>query len=598
MGTIRDNAGLCLVSYCALLVILGSAAYEGTVIDRVFAERGERMAAVLRWFLPLAVIQTVVLLVVWATWRPFLLQRSGDGRVDVEPSFQMSDTVAKVNRLFETRWDQSGLVPASQAPQLQILRRLSLALYGTVPALEEIRRFEADRAPDRLARWVTGMLRDRRFPEYFAERLARSYVGVDGGDFIVYRRDRFVEWLTEALAENRPYDDIVREMIANRGLWTGSPSTNFITAALVMGELEEEKLAGRVFRAFLGQRVDCAQCHDHPFSDWKQSQFEGVAAFFGQTRLSLGVFDRAEVDGQSVEFEVLDQESGKQRQVVPRVPFHDEWLPASGTRRARLAAWVTHPDQRRFDRAIVNRVWGLLFGKPYLQPVDDLPDPTEQVTEDLLDILAVDFRDRGRDLRQLILAMVLSRPFLLDSQHSADQDPAEKVVAAASEGEVNRLLDEWAVFPLTRLRPEQVIGAMLQASSVGTIDRRSHLIVRTMRLIRESEFLQEYGDLGEDELEIHPGTIPQALLRMNGELSNALSQASPFSSAGRVLAVSPDDENVVENCFLLCLTRSPSAELKAVFVEQLRGQSPDQRKEIIEDLVWSLFNSEPFAWNH
>ena len=126
---------------CAGLVILGRAPYEGTVIDRVFAERVERMAAVLRWFLPLAVIQTVVLLVVWATWRPFLLQRSGDGRVDVQTSFQMSDTVAKVNRLFETRWAQSGLVPASQAPQLTVLRRLSLALYGTVPALEEIRRF-------------------------------------------------------------------------------------------------------------------------------------------------------------------------------------------------------------------------------------------------------------------------------------------------------------------------------------------------------------------------------------------------------------------------------------------------------------------------
>ncbi|MBB76812.1 MAG: hypothetical protein CMJ75_20090 [Planctomycetaceae bacterium] len=556
------------------------------------------MATVLRWFLPLAVIQTVVVLVVWATWRPFLLQRSGDGRVDVEPSFRMGETVAKVNRLFATRWAQAGLAPAAPAPQLQILRRLSLALYGTVPALEEIRRFEADRGPDRLARWVEGMLRDRRFSEYFAERLARSYVGVDGGDFVVYRRDRFVEWLTEALAENRRYDEIVREMIADRGLWTGSPSTNFITAALVMGELEEEKLAGRVFRAFLGQRADCAQCHDHPFSDWKQSQFEGVAAFFGQTRLSLGVFDHTEVDGQPVEFEVLDQKSGEQRQVSPQVPFHDEWLPADGTRRARLAAWVTHLEQRRFDRSIVNRVWGLLFGKPYLQPVDDLPDPEALATEDLLDILAVDFRDQGRDLRQLILAMVLSRPFLLDSQHAADQVPVDQGAAAAGDGEADHLLEEWALFPLTRLRPEQVIGAMLQASSVGTIDRRSHLIVRTLRLLRESEFLQEYGDLGEDELEVHPGTIPQALLRMNGELSNSLSQASPFSSAGRVLTVSMDDETLVENCFLLCLTRRPPTALKAVFVEQLRGQNSEQRKETIEDLVWSLFNSEPFAWNH
>ena len=556
------------------------------------------MRVLLRWLLPLAVVQTAVVLVVWATWRPFMLQLSGDGWVAAESSYQVVTTVTKVDRFFADRWAASGVEPAVAAPELQILRRLSLALYGTVPALEEIRRFEADTGADRLPRWIEGMLHDRRFAEYFAERLARTYVGVDGGDFVVYRRDRFVEWLTEALHENRAYDAIVRQILSDSGLWTGSPATNFVTAAIVMGELEEEKLAGRVFRAFLGQRADCAQCHDHPFVDFKQHAFEGLAAFFGQTRLSIGVFDRARADGERVEFEVIDRETAKKRQIAPAVPFHAEWLPETGTRRERLAAWVTHRENRRFDRAIVNRVWGLLFGRPYVAPVDDLPDPGDDTDGDLLELLATDFREQGRDLRRLILSIASSRPFQLDSSHAVDrvlltdETPSEEALG------VQRLLADWALFPLTRLRPEQVIGAMLQASSVRTIDRRSHLIVRTLRLLRESEFLQEYGDLGEDELVYHSGTIAQALLRMNGELSNDLSRASPFSSWGRVVATSTDDETLVENVFLICLTRRPPPDLKEAFVGQLQGKTPPQREEVMEDLVWSLFNTESFAWNH
>src|SRR5262249_48888040 len=158
-------------------------------------------------------------------------------------------------------------------------------------------------------------------------------------------------------------------IISEQGLWTGTPATNFITAAVADNVIDRNELAGRTVRAFLGQRIDCAQCHNHPFAEWKQTQFQGLAACFGQAQVSpVGIEDNPKL-----KYEIDD--AGTKRQIDPEVPFHPEWYPDDGTQRQRLAAWVTHPENRRFERATVNRVWGLLFGRPWIAPIDDLPNP-------------------------------------------------------------------------------------------------------------------------------------------------------------------------------------------------------------------------------
>jgi len=550
----------------------------------------------LSFFIPALVVLVVAGIVTWAVQSP-------GGRKSVAASERQQTNVAdiadKVDKLFEQQWEQQKLTPAEPADDLQILRRLSLALHGTIPSLEEIRGFEADTGSNRLHRWTEEMLADNRFADYFAERLARSFVGTDGGQFVVYRRDRFVQWLSDQLKQNQPYDEITQDIISQRGLWTGEPATNFVTATVVEGDVDENKLAGRAVRAFLGQRIDCAQCHDHPFANWKQIQFEGLAAWFGQTRVSAFGIEDKETDGEMpVEYEIVDRDTQEKRIVAPNVPFHPEWLPHDGSRRERLAAWITHPDNRRFERATVNRVWGLMFGRPYIAPVDDVPDPGDPQKLDLLDILGKDFREHDYDLRRLVLAIAASKPFRLDSRHSVDRDAETSEERMEVESALQNLTSHFAIFQLTRLRPEQVIGAMLQAGSIRTVDRNSHLMVRTIRFFRENAFINEYGDLGEDELDEHAGTIPQALLRMNGDLANEIGAATPFSATGRILAVAKDDETCLETCFLICATRRPTPEQRDYFLGQLRGTTGEKRKEVVEDILWSLFNSEEFSWNH
>ncbi|MEI8380964.1 MAG: DUF1549 domain-containing protein [Planctomycetota bacterium] len=536
-----------------------------------------------RTVLPLSVVLGIFALVAAAARTNVSRERpEAAGRVTAEAD----PIVGQVDRILAQKWADAGITPANPADDLTVLRRLSQVLHGTVPSLEEIRLFESDLQPKRMERWVERLLNDRRFADYFARRMARVFVGADDGQFLVFRRDRFWAWLTEQLHNNRPYDEVVREMIADRGLWTGVPQVNFITAAVHEKDIDVNKLASRTVRAFLGQRIDCAQCHDHPFADWKQSQFEGIAACYHRVSISpVGV-----EDNQKDPYKVQDRKTLKDREIAPSVPFYPELFPEEGTERQRLATWVTHPENRRFERATVNRIWGLMFGKPWVDPVDDLPNPEKDGRQatDMLDVLGADFREHHCDLKRLIATIAASHAFRLTSEHPLLE----------SESHAESVEQNWAAFPLTRLRPEQVIGAMLQASSIKTIDQNSHWVRRAFRFFQELNFVKEYGDLGESELGEHSGTIPQALLRMNGEFAKDRSEGNPFSAPGRIAGMSPTDEGCLDLCFLVCLTRYPTGDERLQIQPQLEGKRGDARKNAVEDIFWTLYNSAEFNWGH
>jgi hypothetical protein len=577
--------------------------------------------------LPLVVVLAVCTLVAWAAhspvdWRqvrPTGMARTTEARSPSQPPAEISDAVHAVDGYFESAWKESASKLAPPADELQVLRRLTFALCGTIPSLEEIRIFESNPAPDRLDQWTSRLLADSRFADYFAERLARSFVGNEMGQVVVFRRDRFSDWLRQQLTQNAPYDETVRQMISGTGLWTDHPATNYVTAAIANGELDENKLAGRTVRAFLGQRIDCAQCHDHPFAEWKQSQFQGLASMFGQATNSLvGIEDKPKRD-----YVVEDRKTLKKHVVEPVVPFHPEWLPGAGTRRERLAAWITHPENRRFERATVNRIWGLMFGKAFHRPVDDLPDPPSAADRDLLDLLGADFRAHNCDLRRLIRIIAASRPYRLDSiveeasvaakapvttkaAHSQSTGAADwnkstdkaGNASAADSADSAAAADGWTSFPMTRLRPEQLIGAMLQARSVRTIDQNSHLFVRATRFFQENDFVKEYGDLGENELDERTGTISQALLRMNGKFAADALKADPLNASARLSTFAGSDASCLEGCYLVALSRRPTPAEKEYFLQQFAEAGAKGRSQVVEDIFWSLFNSPEFSWNH
>ena len=390
----------------------------------------------------------------------------------------------------------------------------------------------------------------------------------------------------------------MRELITAKGLWTDSPAVNFLTATTGGNEENQPddiRLAGRTSRAFLATRIDCLQCHDDRMGtvqlgtrtaprEGAQSDFHQLAAFYCEARTSLlGINDFA----QPYKFKYLNAEQDEI--VPPQPPFMTELSQTAPTRRAQLAAWVTHPDNKPFARAIVNRMWALLLGKPLVEPIDNIPlyGPFPPGLESL----AEDFAQHRFDLNRLIRVIAGTDVFHLESR--ADFEVTDQHEAA------------WAVFPLSRLRPEQVAASIVQSASLTTIDANAHIVAQLTRLFQESGFVQRYGDIGEDEFTAHPGTITQRLLMMNGSLvSNRTSNNPVFNAVTRIAMLAPDDERAIEIAYLAVLTRHPTAaeskhfQLSIGTAKDGNRQNRVDRRQALEDLYWVLINSSEFSWNH
>lgn len=488
----------------------------------------------------------------------------------------LTAVASTVNERLGAAWAEAELDAAGPADTLLVARRLSLALTGAVPSLEEIRVLERLPEARRIDHHLEALLGSRRYADYVAERLARAFVGTDNGPFLIFRRRRFVYWLSDALAEGRPYDAVVRDMVAGNGLWTDQPGTNFITGH----RRDAVQLTARTTRAFLGMRLDCAQCHDHPFRHYKQDDFAGLAAFYSGIRQTVtGIEDSREPFRPTGRMMRMDDQAPV---ADPAVPFASEALPPApdGSLRERLAAWITSPDNPAFGKAIANRMWTMMLGRSLASGgVDDIEsDPR---VDGVLDVLADDFVKNGYDLRRLIRVIARTEAFRMKS--------------TGADAEGGRV---FASFPVVKLRAEQIAGSLVQLGNLHTVDADSHAIWRLIHFGNTRDFAKRYGDAGEDELSEQSGTIMQRLVMMNGRIVRERVEANIFTAAGRIAALASSDEAAVKAAFLVAYTRQPRPEELTMFTGWLDGKKSEARRRAIEDILWSLVNATEFSWNH
>ena len=524
-----------------------------------------------------------------ALWRPAEVGGPSPQKLAAVANEDFQQTLANLDAAFHSDWQKYSIEPVDAADTMAIARRLSLALTGTIPSLEEIRKIEALPEDQQITWWVEYLLEDRRSADYLAERFARAFVGVENGPFLVYRRNPFVSWLSDQLHSNRPYDELARDLIASQGIWTSEPASNFITVTIDQnndrGGPDEIKLAARVTRAFLGVRIDCMQCHDDKFGDrWKQKDFHQLAAFFSEAEVGLsGVLDK-----KGAIYETRYRGKTEEEPVSAKVPFAEDLYPddAKGTPREKLATWVTHPENSAFARATVNRIWALMFNRPLIEAVDDLP--LDGPFPAGMEILADDLVAHDFDLRRLIRLIAASEVYQRDSRAP---DPNDEVTSKQQ--------NHWAAFPLTRMRPEQMARSISQSASLVAIDADAHIVRKLASFGEQTNFIKRYGDLGEDEFGETAGTIPQRLLMMNGQVVSERTKNNMVMNAStRIGALAPNNGIAVDTAFLATLTRRPTDDERSHFVATLDGTRADSRARAMEDLYWSLLNSTEFSWNH
>lgn len=554
-------------------------------------------------------------------------QSDSTGQTDSTGQVEEAAVRRAVDQLDQTlaeSWQAAGIGIAPTADWMTVGRRLSLALVGTGVPLEDFRRLESLPEDRRLDVYLEWLLHDSRHHDYWGERFTRAFVGAEDGPFITFRRRRFRLWLSDAIAANRPWDQLIRDLVTARGLATDRPEVNFLTVTMNSSEQDQPnpiRLAAKVSRAMLGLRIDCLQCHDDFLGNvtlgesgqlrrGTQHDFHGLAAFFSPARFN-GLQGIRDTD-HPYRYRYLDAE--EEVEVEPTVPWGQEWLPANGTDRERLAAWLTHPDNRQVSLSLASRIWALMFGRPAGDTVDDLP--LDRPTPPAISVLADELVRSGYDIRHLIRVIAHSRAFRLDSA-------ADFEVTAEHE-------NLGSVFPLVRLRPEQVAASVIQASRVKAIDRDSALIVQFQKFIGTNGFLERYGDSGDDEFDQQPTTIPQRLMMLNGELVREQGRREAILNATtHINLFSLTDRAAIDSIYLAVLNRYPDNSERQVFEARLMepsvaGEPPSdpssgkatpnvgdrgsvrftsptstmRRESLIEDLFWVLINSSEFAWNH
>jgi Protein of unknown function (DUF1549)/Protein of unknown function (DUF1553) len=518
-----------------------------------------------------------VVLTVFAGWA----NGADDGRRErsgpAKPATDAATLTARIDAVLANRWAEAKVTPAAIADDGEFLRRVSLDLIGKIPTPAEARDFLDDPSPTKRLALVERLLDSPAYTTRATEIWRRLFLPeADTEDLGRQVAADFEAWLRKKVIEEASYDRMVREILTAKlssgngemAVGRGVPSpAGYYTAK----ESKPENLATGVARVFLGIRLECAQCHNHPFAEWKREQFWSLAAFFA------GVQPEAPENGVVTRRERQDTPRREltipgTKKVVKATHLDGSapvWRPRADTREI-LAEWITSPANPYFAKAVVNRVWARFFGLGLVEPVDDLDGAAASELNGLLDELAGQFRAHGYNLKFLIRVLTATRAYNLSS--------------AGTSSETSTAL--FAAMPVRGLSPGQLFDSLTQATGAEAGDVRAR-------------FMELFTSRDDRPVEAET-TIIQALFLMNGSYIDGATNPESSRVLGAVVkAPFFDTPGRIETIYLATLTRRPKPDELAHLVQFVEGKktAPDQAKAFA-DILWAILNGPEFHLNH
>jgi hypothetical protein len=518
------------------------------------------------------------------------------------PAGLVANSGAKLDPLIEAMWHEAKVTPAPPADDGAFLRRVSLDLIGRIPTLAETKAFLADTAPERRARLVDTLLGSHAFAEHWGAVYADLLFGRERKAARLEKQYDPESWLVRAFDENRGYDKMARELLTASGDLRENGAVGFVVAR-ARGGGGPEAVTGAAARIFLGLQIQCAQCHDHPYDKrWKQEDFYGLVAYFARTKpknekielsqMSMMAEDETTAPAakkkvkQPKTFVLVDVKRGEAKMrrphteedllVSPRFLGRDVQPRGDETRRQALARAILGSDL--FAKTMVARTWAQLFGTGIVDPWDDLGGEHDQKHPPILVELARDFVASGHDVKHLVRTIVLSTAYA----RGGGSEAGVGVFARAG------------VRPLA---PEQLFRSLVVATGADEMGRKKRDPERTERRLENAfkEYQFVFGDDEMAEADRFDGSVPQALLLMNGELTNGGARADQGGVLAQILAASADPEARLDDMFLAAYARRPSAEEKLPLLELLRTH---RGRAAYEDVYFALLTSTEAITNH
>jgi hypothetical protein len=503
-----------------------------------------------------------------------------------------------VDQHTQRKWRELGLVPSEPANDAQFLRRVSLDLTGTLPTPERLRAFLADADPDKRAKLVDELLNSQDYAYFFANKWAdvlRVQRGREGN-----ANDRaqgtfaFHAWIRQAMAEDRPFDQFVRDILSAVGDETTSPPAYWYRELQTADQLVDDTA-----QVFLGVRINCAQCHHHPYEKWSQDDYWGLAAYFGRLARRNVMVPGADPQAGIRQRQILtirsngtvtNKRTGKPAQPRPLDGEPSQVEPGDDPRQ-KLADWMTDPQNPFFARALVNRYWAHFLGRGIVDPPDDMRVTNPPSNPELLDALADDFTRHGHSLKHLIRVICNSRTYQLDStpnefnQHdkqSFARYHPKRLTAEVVYDAVNQVLAAPAQFnnlPGDRFAPRRAImlpDESYQSYFLDVFGRPQRISACECERVREANLAQVLHLLNSNELQ--------------SKLSRGDGRADAMAKDPR-----PDTDKVRE-LFLWALSREPGdSQLQAALAHL--AQNEKTKKAAYENILWSLINTKEFVFN-
>ena len=508
-------------------------------------------------------------------------------RVDVVPGQEAPAALAQgwnfIDEAVYARLSKLRMTPAEVCSDDDFVRRVFIDTIGLLPTLAEYEQFQNDMRSDKRARLVDSLLARPEFTDLWTmkwgERLqARSIVSASASH--QKATVRYTEWLRRQIEAETPMNEVIRRLVASKGTWIENPETNFYR------ERDPKVLMESMAQLFLGARLQCAQCHNHPFDRWTQNDYYGMVAFFARTQ-KKSCEDMMDVL-------VYDAPSGEtihpvtQKQVTPKFLGGPIPTAADRERRSVLAGWLTAPDNRLVARNLANIYWQHFFGVGIIEPVDDARVSNPPSNPELLDALATRLIEVGFKPRSLMRDILLSRTY----QHAS----------VPNETNLDDTRNYSHSYP-RRLLAEVLWDCLTQAS--GYYDDGFYFERPGTRAVQIGDggitttFLSTFGRSKRAtpctcEVKSQP-TLSQALNLINGSsITHCIERGKNLPAWS---ATNSDPQHVIRSLYITSLSRLPSESETATFTEVLRTHAGGTRVAL-QDIFWAVLNSNEFIFNH
>jgi hypothetical protein len=498
------------------------------------------------------------------------------------PGFAWNNPPEKnlIDTLVNAKLKQLQILPSDVCSDEEFLRRAYLDATGRLPFVEESQAFLADQNPDKRDRLIDALVDTDDFASFWT-LMTGDILRANAKKMNATGVQKFRLWLYESIRNDKPINVLARELLTASGSAYKNPAANYWRASR-----DPQDATETTAQLFLGIRIQCAKCHNHPFERWTQDNYYGIGAAFARIGRKPGAEADEEVVFVSKGGEVTQPRTGKQ--MKPHLLLKgDVDVPADSDRRTVFAEWLTAPDNPFFARASVNRVWGQLLGRGIVEPVDDFRDSNPPSNAPLLEKLAEEFIKNGYSRKWAVRTIMKSRTYQLSSRKNQFNGNDEIYFSHAN----TRLLSA-----------EQLLDAICQVTTVPEVFPGAPVGTRAVELTEppaDHYFLKIFGQPQREMAcqceRSNESNLSQALQMINGPVVHNKLRDDKGRIARLVAANKPDDE-IINELYLAALCRRPvTSELEA---SKKHLAASSDRRLAMEDIGWALLNSKEFLFQH